>query len=170
MAIKEIPTNFRVYYKSMKDAIRPKYEKAVDDYEKGLVEEKALYDEIKLKVETYRTVYKFDLMQIPEFVENKYIDGTFYDSAKELFLNRKKAYIATNPDWVCPTWYGYAPDCGSISEMLARALQSGEINGVRMIDDAISKLRPEEISKIQIENPFTWSGIKDIYKELDGSA
>ena len=82
MAIKEIPTNFRVYYKSMKDAIRPKYEKAVDDYEKGLVEEKALYDEIKLKIETYRTVYKFDLMQIPEFVENKYIDGTFYDSAK----------------------------------------------------------------------------------------
>ena len=56
------------------------------------------------------------------------------------------------------------------SEMLARALQSGEINGVRMIDDAISKLGPEEISKIQIENPFTWSGVKDIYKELDGSA
>ena len=56
------------------------------------------------------------------------------------------------------------------SEMLARALQSGEINGVRMINDAISKLGPEEISKIQIENPFTRSGIKDIYKELDGSA
>ena len=52
MAIKEIPTNFRVYYKSMKDAIGPKYEKAVDDYEKGLVEEKALYDDIKLK-DTY---------------------------------------------------------------------------------------------------------------------
>ena len=97
MAIKEIPTNFRVYYKSMKDAIGPKYEKAVDDYEKGLVEEKALYDDIKLKAETYKTVYKLDLTQIPEFVENKYIDGTFYDSAKELFLNRKKAYIATNP-------------------------------------------------------------------------
>ena len=47
MAIKEIPTNFRVYYKSMKDAIGPKYEKAVDDYEKGVVEEKALYDDIQ---------------------------------------------------------------------------------------------------------------------------
>lgn len=31
------------------------------------------------------------------------------------------AYIATNPDWVCPTSYGYAPDCGSVSEMLYRA-------------------------------------------------
>ena len=30
-------------------------------------------------------------------------------------------YIATNPDWVCPTEYGYAPDCGSVSQMLKNA-------------------------------------------------
>jgi HAD superfamily hydrolase (TIGR01450 family) len=30
-------------------------------------------------------------------------------------------YIATNPDWVCPTWYGSVPDCGSFCEMLWRA-------------------------------------------------
>ena len=24
-------------------------------------------------------------------------------------------------DWVCPTWYGYVPDCGSVCEMLYRA-------------------------------------------------
>lgn len=38
-----------------------------------------------------------------------------------ILLKRDIAYIATNPDWVCPTWYGYAPDCGSMSEMLAKA-------------------------------------------------
>lgn len=38
-----------------------------------------------------------------------------------ILLNEDIAYIATNPDWVCPTRYGYAPDCGSISEMIARA-------------------------------------------------
>ena len=27
-------------------------------------------------------------------------------------------YIATNPDLVCPTRYGYVPDCGSVSIML----------------------------------------------------
>ena len=27
-------------------------------------------------------------------------------------------YIATNPDWVCPTAYGSVPDCGSFAEML----------------------------------------------------
>ena len=97
MAIKEIPTNFRVYYKSMRDAIRPKYENAVDEYEKGLVEEKAFYDDIKLRVETYKDVYKFNLMDYKEFVENTYINGDFFDAAKSLFLNKKKDYLATNP-------------------------------------------------------------------------
>lgn len=36
-------------------------------------------------------------------------------------LKNDIAYIATNPDWVCPTAYGYAPDCGSFAEMLFRA-------------------------------------------------
>ena len=36
-------------------------------------------------------------------------------------LNRGVEYIATNPDWVCPTSYGYVPDCGSFAEMLWRA-------------------------------------------------
>ena len=30
-------------------------------------------------------------------------------------------YIATNPDWVCPTSYGYVPDCGSFAQILATA-------------------------------------------------
>lgn len=36
-------------------------------------------------------------------------------------LLRDMEYIATNPDWVCPTSFGYVPDCGSIAEMLWRA-------------------------------------------------
>ena len=38
-----------------------------------------------------------------------------------ILLNRGVAFIATNPDWVCPTWYGSVPDCGSVCEMLFRA-------------------------------------------------
>lgn len=38
-----------------------------------------------------------------------------------ILLNRGVDYIATNPDWVCPTWYGSVPDCGSVSEMLYNA-------------------------------------------------
>ena len=38
-----------------------------------------------------------------------------------ILLNRGVDFIATNPDWVCPTWYGFVPDCGSVCEMLYRA-------------------------------------------------
>ena len=38
-----------------------------------------------------------------------------------ILLGRKVTYLATNPDWVCPTAYGYVPDCGSVCEMLWRA-------------------------------------------------
>jgi HAD superfamily hydrolase (TIGR01450 family) len=43
------------------------------------------------------------------------------DDASRLLLNQEIVYIATNPDWVCPTSYGYVPDCGSFCEMLKRA-------------------------------------------------
>ncbi len=38
-----------------------------------------------------------------------------------ILLGRGVDYYATSPDWVCPTWYGSVPDCGSVCEMLFRA-------------------------------------------------
>ena len=38
-----------------------------------------------------------------------------------ILLGRGLDYIATHPDMVCPTWYGSAPDCGSVIEMLFTA-------------------------------------------------
>ena len=38
-----------------------------------------------------------------------------------ILLNRGVGFIATNPDWVCPTWYGSVPDCGSVCQMLTTA-------------------------------------------------
>lgn len=38
-----------------------------------------------------------------------------------ILLNRGVDYFATNPDWVCPTAWGYVPDCGSICQMLENA-------------------------------------------------
>lgn len=38
-----------------------------------------------------------------------------------ILLGRGIEYIATNPDWVCPTSYGYVPDCGSFADILRRA-------------------------------------------------
>ena len=38
-----------------------------------------------------------------------------------ILLNQGVDYIATNIDRVCPTWYGFVPDCGSVSQMLCNA-------------------------------------------------
>lgn len=38
-----------------------------------------------------------------------------------ILLGRDITFLATNPDWVCPTAFGYVPDCGSVCEMLWRA-------------------------------------------------
>ncbi len=38
-----------------------------------------------------------------------------------LLSTRQVDFLATNPDWVCPTAWGSVPDCGSVCEMLYRA-------------------------------------------------
>lgn len=43
------------------------------------------------------------------------------DDVCRLLTERDLVYIATNPDWLCPTSYGYVPDCGSVAEMIKRA-------------------------------------------------
>lgn len=36
-------------------------------------------------------------------------------------LLRDIVYLATNPDWVCPTEFGSVPDCGAFAQMLEHA-------------------------------------------------
>lgn len=39
----------------------------------------------------------------------------------KILLSRDVPYIATNPDYVCPTEYGSVPDCGSFCDMIYNA-------------------------------------------------
>ena len=96
MAIKEIPTNFRTYYKTMRNSIKPKYEEAVEKYEKLLIEEKALHSEVLNNIDNYKNVYKVNLNEYSEFINNSYDDGLFYDHAKSIFVNKKNNYKATS--------------------------------------------------------------------------
>ncbi len=43
------------------------------------------------------------------------------DDVSRLLSTRKVRYIATNPDYVCPTEYGSVPDCGSVCDMIYNA-------------------------------------------------
>ena len=49
-----------------------------------------------------------------ELTYQKLIDAT-------RLINRGITYLATNPDWVCPTEEGYLPDCGAIAQALEHA-------------------------------------------------
>ena len=68
-----------------------------------------------------------------------------------ILLMRGAGYIATHPDLVCPTWYGSAPDCGSVIEMLytATGRRPSRIIGKPQPDMALAAMRkfnctPEE--------------------------
>ena len=43
------------------------------------------------------------------------------DDVSKMLCTRDLPYIATNPDYVCPTEYGSVPDCGSIADALYNA-------------------------------------------------
>lgn len=49
------------------------------------------------------------------------ITGAKLRNTCEMLGFKDVAYIATNPDLVCPVSFGYVPDCGSIAEMIYNA-------------------------------------------------
>lgn len=111
-----------------------------------------------LKKKTYKKIYAFGTESFKEQLKNAGLPVT--DKLEDdidcllmgfdteltfkkledacILLGRGVEYIATNPDWVCPTWYGYVPDCGSVAEMLFKA----------------TKRRPRFIGKPQPEMPI----------------
>lgn len=92
MAIKETPTNFRVYYRLMQERTSKELDKAREVKDK--LEEKAIELHKKLEENAYNYIDIFGiyLEKYPEFTQNKYIDGTFYKIAKGLFMNRDGNY------------------------------------------------------------------------------
>lgn len=43
------------------------------------------------------------------------------EDVSKMLCTRDLPYIATNPDYVCPTEYGNVPDCGSVCDMIYNA-------------------------------------------------
>lgn len=64
-----------------------------------------------------------DLSEVDCIVMGNDTELTFkkLDDVSRLLSTRNVRYIATNPDYVCPTEYGSVPDCGSICDMIYNA-------------------------------------------------
>ena len=91
-ATKEIATNFRVYYSNMKNEYTQKKEEAEIVLSDLIETEKEFYDIVKKNFEKNPKNYGYDLNKLPEFVQNKYIDGDFCRIARLLFLNKEGDY------------------------------------------------------------------------------
>lgn len=92
MAIKEIPTNFRVYYKSMHTATTQKKEDAIEARSELIAEIDELHNIIKSKADLYEDKFKINLYDYDEFVNNEYFSGKFLRLAKGMFINRSNNY------------------------------------------------------------------------------
>ena len=90
--IKETPTNFRVYYTSMKNAYTQRKEEAT-----GVLKDltNTLNDLYNTVVEDYtnnKEEFAINPYDYSEFVERKYINGQFLRVAKGILINRKGNY------------------------------------------------------------------------------
>lgn len=92
MAIKEIPTNVRVYYKRFIEHNKNK----IADLNEVI---NTLEEEIEAKhnaIDSWKTIYKdefgIDLDSFEEYKDNKYYTGKFFKTAKGLFINKQNDY------------------------------------------------------------------------------
>lgn len=92
MGVKETPTNVKVYYKSMIDAVTQKKEEAIEAYDNLVSLEEAEYQEVKDCKNVYKNHFNVDLTLYSEFVNNEYNEGKFFKLARGLFINRSNNY------------------------------------------------------------------------------
>lgn len=92
MGIKETPTNFRVYYKSMKGAYTELREDAIAARLEIINILKQLRENIVNNLDSYKSTFNIDIFSYEEFKSGVYKDGSFLKIAKGLFINRKNNY------------------------------------------------------------------------------
>lgn len=92
MAIKETPTNFKVYYKSMRTKYTNLKEEALDRKDELSTIIEGEHSSVTSNIAHIKDTVAVDLNNYKEFVENKYIDGKFLHVARGLYLNKKGEY------------------------------------------------------------------------------
>lgn len=78
---------------------------------------------LKAELENYGFEITEELDKVDCIIMGNDTELTFkkLDDISRLLSTRDVKYIATNPDYVCPTEYGFVPDCGSFCDMIYNA-------------------------------------------------
>lgn len=88
MRIKETPTTISMYYQSLMQAYTEKKESKEKELQPIKEDIASLHSDVKLNMPFYYTTYDVQLYDYPEFMENRYIDGTFLSKAKQVYFNK----------------------------------------------------------------------------------
>ena len=76
----------------------------------------------ELEMEGFQTTTKLDDVDCIVMGFDTELTFQKLEDVSKLLLTRKEIpYIATNPDYVCPTEFGSVPDCGSVCDMIFNA-------------------------------------------------
>lgn len=92
MGIKETPVNYRVYYSSMKNNIAQKRKEAKSILQDLYELENNLYIKVKSNINEIKITFGINILNYPEFINNRYDTGKFLKIAKSLFINKKEYY------------------------------------------------------------------------------
>lgn len=92
MAIKETPTNFRVYYKLFIEDNKQKLEDALKQKEDLEESVRAKHTNVLAWKDVYQKEFEINLDDYIEFKDNTYITGKFYRLAKGLLINKQNNY------------------------------------------------------------------------------
>lgn len=104
-SIKEIPTNFRVYYKNMRISYTRKKEEVENKINNLEQEVNKLHKQLLEDYKNNKPLYSVKLTSYQEFVYNKYINGELFRVAEGCYLNKKNNYILTSVNF---NVYNYA--------------------------------------------------------------
>lgn len=92
MAIKEIPTNVRVYYKQFIKYNKQKLEDSLKLLEELKEDIEVRHKNILSWIDVYINEFNFNPNQYIEFKNNEYTTGRFYRAAKGLLINKQNDY------------------------------------------------------------------------------
>lgn len=79
-------------------------------------------EEIDILLLGYDTELNYEKLRIASELLTLKVEG-FAEEETRSSIKYRVDYIATNPDWVCPTENGFVPDCGAMAEMLEHAVK-----------------------------------------------
>lgn len=92
MAVKEIPTNVRVYYRLFIEYNKQKIEDSLVKLEELREDVNICHKNIENWANVYKNEFGINLYDYIEFKNNEYITGKFYRTAKGLFINKQNDY------------------------------------------------------------------------------